>query len=446
MAMNSGPTVSSAKLGALDPRKGVENTPRFLLTWLIWYQRVVVVLGVFFVVLFVIRQSPASAIIGLFLLGFTWPTLYYGIRSTRRGQIGVGVGALSVSLWALALLVACRGTVTLGVIALPAVLPVIVSLPYLSARHMLYVVCGAIVVCLSIATIAALGPFLPSTLPESTLAFILIPIIGVTSGLTLVALWHAGMALRESLREAQDTNRVLMDTEKLLEVKVKERTVELVAKNTELEDALAEVSAVDQIGQTAISSLDPDRVLEILMSVLQRVFPFDGIAVVLFDTSRSSLVLKHCVGPVFSPDTVARIRAIRVPIDEQDSAFIHVVNTENPYFNGELTQENVAVMSRTDRLYYEAFEPKSVLMCPLAIQNEVTGVILFMNSRQTLALDRTEIDRTRRYVNPVAAAIQSAGLFDQARAACGMPRRARSSLRTVTSCSSSSGAPTSAWG
>ena len=415
--MNSGQTVPSTGFEALDPREGVENTPRFLLTWLIWYQRVVVVLGVFFIFLFVLRQSPASAIVGLFLLGFTWPTLYYGIRSARRGQIGVGVGALSVSLWALALFVACRGTVTLGVIALPAVLPVIVSLPYLSARHMLYVVCGAIVVCLSISTIAALGPFLPSTLPESTLAFILIPIAGVTSGLTLAALWHAGMALRESLRESQDTNLVLMETEKLLEVKVKERTAELVAKNTELEDALAEVSAVDQIGQTAISSLDPDRVLEILMSVLQRVFPFDGLAVVLFDEARTGLALEYCVGPGFHPDTVARIRAIRVPIDEHDSAFIHAVSTECPYFNGELTQENIAAMSRTDRLYYEAFLPKSLLICPLAIQNEVTGVILFMNSEQTLVLDRAAIARTRRYVNPVAAAIQSAGLFDEARAA-----------------------------
>ncbi len=415
--MNSRRTVSSTGRGTLNSRKAVEDTPRFLLTWLIWYQRVVVVLGVFFMVLFAVRQSPASAIIGLFLLGFTWPTLYYGIRSTRRGQIGIGIGALTISLWALALLVACRGMVTLGVIALPAVLPVIVSLPYLSARHMRYIVCGAIVVCLSIATIAAFGPFLPSTLSDSTLAFMLIPIVGATSGLTLVALWHAGMAMRERLRDAQNTNRVLTETEKLLEVKVKERTAELVAKNTELEDALAEVSAVDQIGQTAISSLDPDRVLEILMTVLQRVFPFDGLAVVLFDAARTSLALKYCVGPGFHPDAVARIRAVRVPIDEQDSAFIHVVDTECPYFNGELTQENVSTMSPTDRLYYDAFLPKSLLICPLAIQNEVTGVILFMNSQQTLALDRTEVDRTRRYVNPVAAAIQSAGLFDQARAA-----------------------------
>jgi len=415
--MNTEAISSLAGPQADDTLEGTQETPRFLLTWLIWYERTVIVLGIFFVGLFAVRQSPASAIIGVYLLAFTWPTLRYGIVAARRHRIGVGVGALTLSLWALTLLVASRGSVTMGAMVFPSMLPVVVALPYLSRKQLLYLTLGAIVTCLAATTIAALGPFLPSTLPESTLAFIMIPITGATLGLTLVALWQVGTGLRESLSIAEATSKALMESEKQLEQKVEERTAELVEKNAELEDALAEGAGVDRTSQTAISTLDPDRVLESLMTVLQGVFPFDGLSVFLLDDEQQYLVLEHIVGQGVLSDVALGSERVRIPMDEESSAFPHVVKNDRPFFIGEITEEHVAAMSPTDRIFYETWHPNSLLVCPLAIQNEVTGVIVFMNSREALVLDRGEIARIRRYLNPVASAIQSARLFDQARAA-----------------------------
>ncbi|MFT4562882.1 MAG: signal transduction histidine kinase/CheY-like chemotaxis protein [Gammaproteobacteria bacterium] len=400
-----------------DTPEGMQEAPHFLLTWLIWYERVVIVLGIFFVGLYALRQSPASAIIGAYLLAFTWPTLRYGIVAARRHRIGVGVGTLTLSLWALALLVACRGSVTMGAMAFPSILPVVVALPYLSGKQLLYLTVGAIVNCLAATTIAAFGPFLPSTLPESTLALIMVPITGATLGLTLIALWQVGTGLRENLGTAEATSKALMESEKQLERKVDERTAELVEKNAELESALAEGAGVDRTSQTAISTLDPDLVLESLMTVLQGVFPFDGLSVFLLDDGHEYLVLEHIVGQGVLSGVALASEKVRIPMDEESSAFPHVVKNDRPFFLGEITEEHIAAMSPTDRTFYDTWHPNAVLVCPLAIQNEVTGVIVFMNSREALALERGEIARIRRYLNPVASAIQSARLFDQARTA-----------------------------
>jgi len=395
-----------------------QDTPRFLLTWLIWYERVVVVLGFFFLGVYALLKSPASAIVGAFLLVFTWPMLRYGIRSARRYRFGAGVAALTVSLWVLALLVATRGSMTLAAMVFPAVLPVVVALPYLSRKHVLYLTIGAIAVCLAIGIIAALGPFLPSNLPDALLGKIMIPIAGATSGLTLIALWQVGTALRESLASAEATSEALMQSEKQLERKVESRTAELQSKNTELEYALAETSGVDRIAQAAISSLNPESVLDTLATVLHGVFPFNGVSVVLLDEERKNLVIEYTSGPGVLDGTLVHDHAHnRIPMSERTSAFTHVVKKNQPFFLGDITKEVVATMSPSDRWFHDSWHPISLLICPLAIQNEVTGVILFANSQERIKLSRAEISRIRRYLNPFASAIQSARLFEEAQTA-----------------------------
>ncbi len=380
-----------------------------LVIWLRWYSRAALVMGLFFLLLFALRRSPASLIFGTAAVLVFFPVIRFGVRAAERGRTMPALVVASVTIWGFVFLTAARGTISL-VAGLPLlVVPMILAMPYVSSRSLFKIAIVAISACAAAVALTLPGSLLPSSLPDKTLALIVLVFATLTSGLALLSLWHVASRLRASVTEARATNVALAESERSLERKVEERTAEL-------QEAMAEISAIQEIVSTASSTLDPEEVLETVLASVRRIVPFDQAGVLLLDEGGQSLTSTDAVGSGISPENIERLKKISIPVDETNSAFAYVVRRNRPFLLREIDDKTVSAMSPSDRQVYEANPqnlPKGLLICPLTIKKEAVGVLFLGKKDGPLDLERTDIATVQSYVTHLSNAIHNARLYDE---------------------------------
>ena len=380
-----------------------------LLMWLRWYARAALVPGFLLIGLFALRGSPASLIIGAFLLVVVFPLSRLGIRMAERGRTIPALVVVSGTIWSIVFLAGARGSAAL-IAALPLlVIPMVLALPHVSSRNLLGIAMGAIAVCTGAVALTVFDPLLPSSLPERTLAIIMVPLATLATSLALLSLWQVASRLRASMTETQATNVALAESERSLERKVEERT-------SELEETVAEISAVQKIVSAVNSTLDPEEVLKIVLASVRRVVAFDQAGVMLLDEAGLALTSADLVGSDMSPEMLSRLRKISIPVDETNSAFAYVVRSNRSFLLREIDEETVKAMSPSDRRIYEVNQekpPRALFICPLEIDNKAVGVFYLGKEDGALELDEADLSTVQSYVPHLSSAIRNARLFDE---------------------------------
>ena len=268
---------------------------------------------------------------------------------------------------------------------------------------------GATAVCASAVALTLPGPLLETSLSAGTAAAVAVPLTTITTGLALLSLWQVASRLRASLTETQTANVALAESERSLERKVEERTAEL-------EEAVAKISAVQQIVSAANSTLDPEEVLRIVLASVRRIVPFDQAGVMLLDEGGQALTSPDLIGSGMSPEVIARLRQISIPVDETNSAFAYVVRTNRSFLLREIDDETVRAMSPSDRKVYELDRqnpPQALFICPLEVDNQTVGVFYLGKNDGALDLEGTDLATVQSYVPHLSSAIRNARLFDE---------------------------------
>ena len=401
--MNNSPT-SAPSIAEADAKLTL------LIKWINWYSRALLLVGIFFFVVFAIRQSPASLIFGIIMALIYYPASLYGLKAARNGHAKPAIYIIIFVCWSLALAIASRGTTALPAALPMLLLPMIIALPYVSSYDLLRIATGALVICTGAVALTLHGSFLPSSLADTTLALIMLPNIIVVTGLATFGLWHVGSRMRRVLAETEVMNRALAESERSLEQKVSERT-------SELEHALAEISDIEAITLTVNVTLDLNDVIEAIRSALQRVFKFDNISVFLLDEDRQCLMVDRVAGIDLQTQNPEGFLQDGISLAEENSMLIRVLLNNESVMITEILKESVQLMSPSDRWAYDSNPVKSVLVSPLEIEGKVIGVITFGRMNDPMQLTSDEIDRIQRYVTPLATGIRNARLFEESRTA-----------------------------
>jgi signal transduction histidine kinase len=179
-----------------------------------------------------------------------------------------------------------------------------------------------------------------------------------------------------------------------------------------------DLRVMNEIARTANATLNLDRVLTTAMTVLQRAFPFDQMAVLLLDESREFLVLEEVLAPGLDQREIEQdLKGLSIPLKESESAFSHAVRTKQPFFLGELSPAVVEAMSPHDRALHDRIPTMSVLIYPLEAKGESIGVTYFGNASEKLVLSRSKIAAIGRTMPLLAMALRNARLYEQVRIA-----------------------------
>ncbi len=368
--------------------------------------------GAFFFILFAIRKSPASLIVAAVATFVFFPVMLYGLRKARQNLPNPALFSIGFVCWSMALVAAARGHTALPASLPLAMLPVIISLPYISPRGLLGLAMGSVLVCVIGTTFTLFDPLLPSSLDEATLSVIMVVFNSVAVGLAIFGLWHVGSRLRKVIAETEASIRALAESEKSLEQKVLERTAEV-------ENALAEISEIENIATTVNVTLDLDEVIEAMRKSLQRVFRFDNTSVFLLDEQRQSLLVHLVSGSGIDLDSENYGKFLRdgLPLTDEFNFIVSTLLKNKSQLIGEITKEQIPEMAPSNRFVYDMNPVTSVLFCPLQIEDKAIGVVSFGRLHESMDLDQQDIDRIQRYVMPLATVIRNAGLFDESREA-----------------------------
>jgi signal transduction histidine kinase/CheY-like chemotaxis protein len=196
---------------------------------LIGYNLPVTPLGIAF--LLILYGIWHSAVL-LILAGSILPTLVLqriAIRHTRRNEVAQGITALAAGIWCPALTLAIVAPAEWGLTITLCILSVVLALPFANNTHLLRLIWVASGILAVGAVFGALDPLisLSPPIPLSVLRVFQVTTAMIGAVLCMVSISASGGRLRDSLQESEAANAALTESERTLEAKVTERTIDL---------------------------------------------------------------------------------------------------------------------------------------------------------------------------------------------------------------------------
>ncbi len=159
----------------------------------------------------------------------------WAYRQVQRDKIENAAIAIGGGLWLIAILVAFAAPRVYSVVVVIALWPVVIALPYLSGRQLLGMIVGSTVVLIVISALSLRPePFSLAPVPDWLVAAAPATVVPFLGGLIFFLLWQYSSRLNETLDLTRQANAALLESERLLEAKVIERTAELEQRNEEL--------------------------------------------------------------------------------------------------------------------------------------------------------------------------------------------------------------------
>mgnify|MGYP000218161281 CR=1 FL=1 len=162
-------------------------------------------------------------------------------------------------------------------------------------------------------------------------------------------------------------------------------------------EIVRKLASLHQAARAMNSILDPDRLLDAILSLLQQVFDLDNCAVLLFDPAEQALRIRAARG--YRPDVVKNFRAAR-----GQGVTGRVLESGQP-----MRIEDVGGHPE----YVEGVAgARSEMAAPLCVDDQVIGV-LDAESRRASAFLESDLDLFMVFASQAATAIRNAGLVRQ---------------------------------
>ncbi len=161
--------------------------------------------------------------------------LILAYRFAQHGRLEAAVGAMVGGLLVVNLIIGFAVPRMYALVALLNVWPVVLALPYVSRRTLTRIIMITITAAVISSLLSLRGePFALRGIPGWLLAIIPVVVAPLLTSLMFVLLQQYSTRLNETLVATRAANESLRESERLLEARVAERTVELAKRNAEL--------------------------------------------------------------------------------------------------------------------------------------------------------------------------------------------------------------------
>jgi HD-GYP domain-containing protein (c-di-GMP phosphodiesterase class II) len=211
--------------------------------------------------------------------------------------------------------------------------------------------------------------------------------------------------LEEQLREIENLNVSL--EERIEEVEQANYTIadlaaELEQKNSNLEHAVDRLSTIHKIGLAINSTMDIDRLFNLI--VRSTTATLDALIgyIVLYDKDRQSLNITNLIGngKLIAPEKAIKMKATGVST--------WVINNRQP-----LLISDIAQTPQFDRFSDIGFERKTMICAPLMVKSEIIGTICVVNKSDDSQFNSDELEMLTTIAAQAAIAIKNATLYDE---------------------------------
>lgn len=171
-----------------------------------------------------------------------------------------------------------------------------------------------------------------------------------------------------------------------------------------LRETSRRLQVLGDIVSTANSSLEPSRVVAVIMSQIQQLIPSEAWSILLVDEDRKELTFEMALG-----EKGEDFGDIRLKIGEGIAGW--VAKTSKPVIVNDVSRDP-RFMRRFDE--QTQFQTRSVLCAPLVSRGNTIGVVEVMNREARSRFTKRDLKLLLTMVEPAAIALENALLFQRA--------------------------------
>lgn len=361
-------------------------------------------IGIFVLALVALPFSGTLPPIGQFIAGFVFLGFLFALLiPLRRGYVTVtGIIVLVLLTLMTAFAVASSGTIRQPIIAMFLLASVFAGL----AMGRRAAIVSIIVNILIVAGIAygEINRLLPP--PESSTNSQHVVLFAIAGILAIVLLNLALQRQQEALEQVRAGEEKLSSLNAALEIRVKERTSDLLIANQQAEKRARQLQVVAEVARTATSAQELNRLLNPLTHLISQRFGYYHVGIFLLDEQNKYAVLE-------ASNTEGGLRMMarshRLKVGEQ--GIVGFVTSRG--------EPRIALDVGHDAVFFDnpdLPDTRSELALPLKIGDTILGA-LDLQSAEENAFDQDDISVLAILADQVAIAIQNASSAEQAQRA-----------------------------
>ena len=202
-----------------------------------------------------------------------------------------------------------------------------------------------------------------------------------------------------------------------LDRKVLEKTMDLQQALEETKVKEQEIKHINEVVKTINTTLDLDIILSTCEEALKAIFDFNQIGIFLANPQNTELSVSKYSGNNITRETIQALQNLRMPLKPGVALACDTALMNEPLYLPEITPELMNKASSTDKKVMEINPMKAILSCPMEIQRNVIGVVVFTHTDKTFNLKKSDISKIQRYISHIATAINNAHLAEKTRRA-----------------------------
>lgn len=211
--------------------------------------------------------------------------------------------------------------------------------------------------------------------------------------------------LEEQLKEIENLNVSL--EERIEEIEQANYTItdlasELEQKNMHLERAVEQLSTIYKIGLAINSTMDIDRLFNLIVRTTTTTLKASIGYIILFDAKNRCLNVTNLIGhgKVLAPKTAIPMKS--------SSVSTWVINNRQPILIADIEEA-----PQFDRFSDLGYERKSLVCAPLMVKDEIIGTISVVNKLDGSRFNRDEMEMLSTIAAQAAISIKNATLYDE---------------------------------
>jgi HD-GYP domain-containing protein (c-di-GMP phosphodiesterase class II) len=213
------------------------------------------------------------------------------------------------------------------------------------------------------------------------------------------------LKLEEQLKEIENLNVSL--EERIEEIEQANYTItdlasELEQKNLHLERAVERLSTIYSIGLAINSTMDIDRLFNLIVHTTTKTLKADIGYIILYDADKNCMNVTNLIGN-------GKLLAPKTAIAMKDSSVsTWVINNRQPILIADINE-----MPHFARFSELGYERKSLVCAPLIVKKEIIGTISVVNKTDGSHFNRDEMEMLSTIAAQAAIAIKNATLYEE---------------------------------
>ena len=184
----------------------------------------------------------------------------------------------------------------------------------------------------------------------------------------------------------------------------------LKSNNLLLEETTQEKSNINRVSQIVNSSLNFDELVDSVVEILLQVSQFDALTIQLIDETKQTLNFSKLYIPKISDEKLSQWHNVSISIKDRNSTTAYVALDNKVLYFSKITADMLRFPA--DREMYNICPYNSCLLIPLIFQEESIGCVSLFGIETVVNFSENDIEKFKRYIAPIAIAINNARLYD----------------------------------